>query len=64
MVRSNPLRGRSCNCGQPYVPRALRAKEAIKANPEKSDRAIAADLGVDHKTVAAARKANWGGLPS
>jgi hypothetical protein len=28
----------------------------VRANPEKSDRAIAADIGVDHKTVAAARK--------
>lgn len=41
----------SCNCGKPYVPMAERAREAIKANPEKSDRAIAADIGVHHSTV-------------
>jgi hypothetical protein len=30
---------------------ALRAAEAIKADPSKSDRAIAADIGVSHPTV-------------
>jgi hypothetical protein len=33
-----------------------RAERAIAANPEKSDRAIAAEIGVDHKTVGAARR--------
>jgi hypothetical protein len=33
-----------------------RAAEAIKANPKKSDRAIAADIGVNQKTVGAARR--------
>jgi hypothetical protein len=46
----------SCNCGKPYVPKRQRAAEAIVANPQKSDRAIAADIGVDHKTVGAARR--------
>jgi hypothetical protein len=46
----------SCNCGKPYEPKAVRAAEAVKATPEKSDRAIAAEIGVDHKTVGAARK--------
>ena len=39
----------SCNCGVSYIPKALRAAEAVKANPEKSDRAIAADIGVAPK---------------
>jgi hypothetical protein len=47
--------------------RALRRctdpSDAIAANPGKSDRAIAADIGVDHKTVARAQ-ANWGIVPS
>jgi hypothetical protein len=47
----------SCHCGKPYMPKSVRAAEAIKANPEKSDRAIAAEIAVDHKTVGAARKA-------
>ena len=36
--------------------KAQRAVEAIKANPEKSDRAIAADLGVSPMTVGRARE--------
>jgi hypothetical protein len=35
--------------------KSIRAAEAIKANPGKSDRAIAADIGVSHPTVAKAR---------
>jgi hypothetical protein len=53
----------SCNCGKPYVPKAVRAAEAIAANPEKSDRAIAANIGVDHKTVSTARKATGESSP-
>jgi hypothetical protein len=45
----------SCNCGKPYVPKKQRAAEAIAANPQKSDRAIAADLGVSPMTVGRAR---------
>jgi hypothetical protein len=45
----------SCNCGVSYIPKALRAAEAIAANPEKSDRAIAADIGVSPMTVNRAR---------
>jgi hypothetical protein len=33
-----------------------RAEEAVAANPEKSDRAIAQEIGVSDKTVAKARK--------
>jgi hypothetical protein len=46
----------SCNCGKAYVPKAARAAEAVAAHPEKSDRAIAADIGVSQPTVSKARK--------
>jgi hypothetical protein len=46
----------SCNCGKPYLPRQ-RAAEAVAAHPEKSDRAIAEEIGVSHQTVARARDA-------
>lgn len=46
----------SCNCGEAYIPAKQRAAEAIKANPEKSDRSIAADLGTNPMTVGRARK--------
>jgi hypothetical protein len=39
----------------PVVAKSVRAAQAIKANPGKSDRAIAADIGVSHPTVAKAR---------
>jgi hypothetical protein len=45
----------NCNCGVSYVPKAHRAKEAIKTNPEKSDRSIAKELGISQPTVSAAR---------
>ncbi|UPK31756.1 hypothetical protein IVB18_25845 [Bradyrhizobium sp. 186] len=38
-----------------YVPAHKVAKAAIAAHPQKSDRAIAEEIGVDHKTVAKAR---------
>jgi hypothetical protein len=40
---------------QAYTPKIVRAAEAIKANPQKSDRAIAAELGVGKDTVRRAR---------
>lgn len=46
----------SCNCGKPYEPASVRAAAAVAASPEKSDRAIAAEIGVDHKTVGKARR--------
>jgi hypothetical protein len=46
----------ACDCGVPYLPAGERAAAAIVANPERSDRAIASEIGVDHKTVAAARR--------
>ena len=45
----------SCNCGEPYVPAALRVAEYDKANPGKSTREAAADLGISNKTVSKAR---------
>lgn len=47
----------SCNCGVSYVAKSVRAAEAIKAAPEKSDRAIAAEIGVSRATVQQARGA-------
>jgi hypothetical protein len=32
----------ACMCGVSYVPKAIRAAEAVKANPGKSDRAAEA----------------------
>jgi hypothetical protein len=46
----------SCNCGKPYVPKKQRAVEAIAANPNKSNRAIAEDAGVAEATVRRARE--------
>jgi hypothetical protein len=45
----------ACTCGVSYTPKAIRAAEAVKANPEKSDRALAAELGVGKDTVRRAR---------
>jgi hypothetical protein len=45
----------SCNCGKPYVPKSTRAAEAIAANPEKSNRAIAEETGLSEPTVRRAR---------
>ena len=45
-----------CNCGAAYIPAAAFAVRAVKAHPEKSDRTLAREIGVDHKTVAKARK--------
>jgi hypothetical protein len=46
----------TCTCGVAYVPKSVQAAEAIATNPEKSDRAIAAELGVGRTTVQRARK--------
>jgi len=46
----------ACNCGVEYKPAAARAAEAIAANPEKSNRMIADEIGVDEKTVRKARR--------
>jgi hypothetical protein len=51
-----PKCGNNCQCGVPYVPKTMRAAEAIKANPETSNRAIAKEIGADKVTVDRARK--------
>jgi hypothetical protein len=51
-----PKCGNNCQCGVPYVPKTMRAAEAIKANPEKSDRAIAKEIGASPTIVGKARE--------
>jgi hypothetical protein len=46
----------ACGCGLPYVPASKRAEDAIAANPQKSNRAIADEVGVSEPTVRRARK--------
>jgi hypothetical protein len=48
----------SCNCGVKYKPVKECVREYDEANPGKSARAAAADLGVDPMTVHRARKAH------
>jgi len=50
----------ACDCGAPYMPAAERAAKAIADSPRKSDRAIAAEIGVSHPTVARARRETTG----
>jgi hypothetical protein len=45
----------SCSCNAIYRPKAQRAAEAVAEHPEKSNRAIADNIGVDEKTVRQAR---------
>ena len=54
----------ACNCGAPYLGAGQRAAEAIAANPERSDRSIAAELGIGNKTVSRARQAMGNDTPS
>jgi hypothetical protein len=53
----------ACDCGEPYVPAGARAAKAVAENPQKSDRAIAAETGVSHHTVAKARRSTGKQLP-
>lgn len=53
----------SCGCGAPYVPPGQRAAEAVRQSPEKSDRAIAADLGIGKDTVRRVREATGACAP-
>ena len=46
----------TCSCGVSYVAKSVRAAEAIKENPGKSDWAIAAELGIGSNTVRRARE--------
>ena len=46
----------SCGCGVAYVKAGVFAEAAVKANPGKSDRAIAEEIGTSPTTVGKARK--------
>jgi len=48
--------GAACDCGAVLVSAGARAAAAVRNAPHKSDRAIAAEIGVDHKTVGKARQ--------
>lgn len=51
----------SCTCAMPYLPKKLfAATKAVEENPEKSNRAIAEEIGVNKDTVRAARNAVTG----
>jgi hypothetical protein len=45
----------ACDCGAPYVSAASRAADALAKDPDKSDRAIADEIGVSNQTVKRAR---------
>jgi hypothetical protein len=53
----------SCRCNAPYMQAAKRAAPALAAHPEKSDRAIAREIGVSHVTVGKVRKATGKEVP-
>lgn len=46
-----------------YVPASEIAQAAVAANPQKSDRALAEEVGVSHTTVQKARRATGNNLP-
>lgn len=45
----------TCDCGAPYIAAGARAAAAVAANPGKSDRLIATEIGVNQSTVSRAR---------
>jgi hypothetical protein len=47
----------ACECGAPYVAAGMLAKQAVVEFPEKSNRAIADELGLSNQTVMRAREA-------
>ena len=49
--------GAVCRCNAIYRPKAQRAAEAVAANPEKSNRALASETGLSEATVRRARDA-------
>lgn len=53
----------ACDCGAAYVPAMQRAAAAAKASPQKSDRVIAAEIGVGKDTVRRARKLTGASAP-
>ena len=53
---SDNCHDRANGAGVSYVPKGVRAAEALKANPQKSNRALANDLGISEGTIRNARK--------
>ena len=53
----------TCTCGVAYMPKSVQAAEAIKANPERSNRAIAQETGLSEQTVRRARQGAPSGAP-
>src|SRR6516165_1045598 len=54
----------ACDCGAEYVQAGVLAAAAIEANPELSNRAIAAQIGVHNETVRVARQKSGAGKPA
>ena len=52
-----PRCGNNCQCGVPYIAKTARIAECDKANPGRSTRQVAADLGIPKSTVSDARAA-------
>lgn len=52
-----------CGCGVSYLPAGSRAAAAVAADPGKSNRALADDLGVSRETVRRARKSTGTNVP-
>lgn len=48
----------TCECNVPYVTAREYAEMAVKRSPHKSSRALAAETGLDHKTIESARKSS------
>jgi hypothetical protein len=46
----------ACACGVPYVRPGVLIRRALEETPERSDSAIAADLGVNQTTVSRIRR--------
>jgi hypothetical protein len=48
---------RGCDCNAPAIPKSVLAARAIEKAPNRSNRVIAEEIGIDEKTVRKARKA-------
>src|SRR6266478_1187914 len=53
----------ACDCGVAYIPARIAATKAIKAHPEKSNRAIAVQFGVGKDTIRRLRDATGANAP-
>jgi hypothetical protein len=52
----------ACNCQVGYIAARVYAEQAIKANPQRSNRAIAAQTGISHETIRQVREATANNL--